>query len=121
MRVMIIDDSKVILSMVEGMLKEQGHSALKALNGREAIDLFKAGEKVDIILLDWNMPVVNGPEFLEAVRNEKLTDAPILMMTSENKMEYITKAISLGAKEYIMKPFTEDILFSKIDMVKGAA
>ena len=104
------------------MLPDEGYTTLDALNGQEAVDLLKSGEKVDVVLLDWNMPVMDGPTFLEAVRDEKLTDAPILMMTTENKIEKITKAISLGASEYIMKPFTEDILVSKIDFaLKQAA
>ena len=104
------------------MLPDEGYTTLDALNGQEAVDLLKSREKVDVVLLDWNMPVMDGPTFLEAVRDEKLTDAPILMMTTENKIEKITKAISLGASEYIMKPFTEDILVSKIDFaLKQAA
>ena len=122
MRVLVVDDSEHILAMVREMLPDEGYTTLDALNGQEAVDLLKSGEKVDVVLLDWNMPVMDGPTFLEAVRDEKLTDAPILMMTTENKIEKITKAISLGASEYIMKPFTEDILVSKIDFaLKQAA
>lgn len=118
MKVLIVDDSKAIYIMVSQMLMDAGHEALWAENGQHAIEVIKEGG-VELILLDWNMPVMNGPEFLEAVRKDKLTEAPIVMMTTENKPDYITKALELGASEYIMKPFTSDILINKMDLVTG--
>ena len=117
MKVLIVDDSKVIHMAVGEMLVKEGHSFCSAYDGLEAIDLIKKSGDVDLILLDWNMPNMNGAEFLEASNKDNFTDAIIVMMTTENKMEKITKALSLGAEEYIMKPFNDEILNSKIKIV----
>lgn len=117
MKIMIIDDSKHIQTLVADMLKEMGHETVGALDGQEAINILKDGTQVDLILLDWNMPNIDGPSFLKANQDESLTLSPIVMMTTETGLDKITKAIELGAKEYIMKPFTQDIIESKIKMV----
>ena len=116
MKVMIVDDSKAIYMMVSQMLQEQGHEAVWAEDGVDACEKL-AADKVDLILLDWNMPNMSGPEFLEKNKAEKITAAPIVMMTTENKPDYIKKALQLGAVEYIMKPFTSDILEDKLELV----
>ena len=116
MNIMIVDDSKAIYMMVSQMLEENGHTSVWAEHGEDAVAKLK-DSKVDAILLDWNMPVMTGPEFLEKNQSESLTNAPILMMTTENKPDHIKKALSLGAVEYIMKPFTSDILFDKLELV----
>jgi two-component system chemotaxis response regulator CheY len=115
MKIMIVDDSKAIYMMVSQMLNEQGHDAVWAEDGQDACDKLDK-EDVDLILLDWNMPNMDGPEFLEKNKAEGVTKAPIVMMTTENKPDYIKKALMLGAVEYIMKPFTSDILFNKIEL-----
>ena len=116
MKVMIIDDSKAIFMMVSKMLTDRGHEAIWAEDGIDACT--KLGQSdVDLVLLDWNMPNMNGPEFLEKNQSDSVTKAPIVMMTTENKPDYIKKALMLGAVEYIMKPFTADILFNKIELV----
>ena len=116
MNVLVVDDSKAIYMMVSQMLDEKGHKAIWAENGQDAIDKISAN-KIDLILLDWNMPVMTGPEFLEKNKNDSISEAPIVMMTTENKPDHIKKALSLGAVEYIMKPFTSDILFDKLELV----
>lgn len=119
MNILVVDDSRAIYAMVSQMLTAQGHTAVWAQDGKIAVDLLKSkSSKVDIILLDWNMPNMNGPEFLEANIKEKFTTAPIIMMTTENSPEHIKKALSLNAAEYIMKPFTSDILFNKISLIE---
>lgn len=118
--ILIVDDSKPIFLMVKEMLEECGVSAEWAENGSVAVE--KSIQKnYDIILLDWNMPELNGPEFLEKNLTEKFTQSPIVMMTTENGPDYIKKALELGASEYIMKPFSKDILVSKIEFaLKGS-
>lgn len=117
MKVMIVDDSKHILLLVEEMLVTQGHKVMKAENGAIARELAMQTPDIDLILLDWNMPEMDGPTFLEKNQQESFTKAAIIMMTTESGVEQITKAMSLGAREYIMKPFTQDILKSKISMI----
>ncbi len=119
MKVLVVDDSKAIFMMVSQMLDEANHTAIWAEDGSKAIEMIKENPDVELILLDWNMPVMNGPEFLQKNLDDNFTSAPIMMMTTENKPAYIKEALSLGATEYIMKPFTSDILFNKIDLVCG--
>ena len=114
---LIVDDSKPVCMMVSAMLNERNVENVRAENGQVAIDILKADHDIDLVLLDWNMPVMTGPEFLEYNKENKITTIPIVMMTTENKPEYIKQALMLGASEYIMKPFTADILFNKIELV----
>ncbi len=119
MNILVVDDSRAIYAMVSQMLTAGGHTSIWAQDGKIAMDLLlKKEQKVDVILLDWNMPNMNGPEFLEANMKSKFTNAPIVMMTTENSPEYIKKALSLNAAEYIMKPFTSDILFNKLSLIE---
>jgi two-component system chemotaxis response regulator CheY len=119
MKILIVDDSKHVHSIVTGMLEKVNYQSASAYHGLDAVEQLKGGLEVDLVLLDWNMPEMNGPEFLKAVKNQQLTSAPIVMMTTENSIEKITEAMGLGAQEYIMKPFTDDILLSKVDFVLG--
>lgn len=119
MNILVVDNSRAIYAMVSQMLTAGGHTSIWAQDGKIAMDLLlKKEQKVDVILLDWNMPNMNGPEFLEANMKSKFTNAPIVMMTTENSPEYIKKALSLNAAEYIMKPFTSDILFNKLSLIE---
>jgi two-component system chemotaxis response regulator CheY len=115
-KVLIVDDSKPIYLMVKEMLDGEVKASEWAKNGQVALDKI-AENDYDVILLDWNMPVVSGPEFLEINRAENRTSTPVVMMTTENGPDYIKKALELGAAEYIMKPFSKDILISKIEFI----
>lgn len=119
MKILVVDDSKAIFLMVSKMLEEAGHKGEWAEDGLEAVKYLESNKDIDAILLDWNMPNMNGPEFLQKNIDASLTEAPILMMTTENKPDFIKKALMLGASEYIMKPFTPDILFNKLSLVEG--
>ena len=122
MKILIVDDSSLIQKMVTGMLAELGHECESAVNGRIAVDMLAAGNTYDLILLDWNMPELNGPGFLDEIKSKGLNKFPVVMMTTENSMEHIQTALGKGASEYIMKPFTPDILDEKIRYVfEGAA
>jgi two-component system chemotaxis response regulator CheY len=116
-KILLIDDSRAIVAMVGAMIKEIGHEFESAEDGQKAVDFFTAGGKVDLVLLDWNMPNMNGLEFLQKNQTDKLTGSPIVMMTTENKPEKIQMALLTGASEYIMKPFTSDVLADKIAQV----
>jgi two-component system chemotaxis response regulator CheY len=118
MKILIVDDSKPILSMVSSMVTELGHEPLVAEHGQAAFDVIAKQPDVDLVLLDWNMPVMNGLEFLEKNQTESIFTIPIFMMTTENSPEKIQKALSSGAVDYIMKPFTVDILENKIELLE---
>jgi two-component system, chemotaxis family, chemotaxis protein CheY len=99
------------------ILEELRFTASEAENGRDALDQCRMSMP-DVVLLDWNMPVVDGIAFLVALRKEQGGDAPkVIFCTTENDVEHITRAISAGANEYIMKPFDRDIIEAKFHEV----
>ena len=118
MNILIVDDSKAIFTMVSQMLQEGGYTSVWAEDGIKAIEILAQNKSIDIILLDWNMPNMTGLEFLEKNMKDSITKAPIIMMTTENSPEKIRTALSMNASEYIMKPFTKDILFNKLTLIE---
>lgn len=117
MKILIVDDSKPILTMVSTMVSDLGHTPLTAENGEKAFEVIEQNKDLGLVLLDWNMPVLNGLEFLQKNQNEGIFSAPIFMMTTENSPEKIQTALSHGAVDFIMKPFTVDILENKIELM----
>jgi len=104
--------------MVSEILKELGHEPLTAKNGQIAFDMLTGGDQIDLVLLDWNMPVMTGIEFLQKNKAESAFSTPVFMMTTEKSPEKIQLALENGASDYIMKPFTPDILQNKIEMLQ---
>ena len=114
---LIVDDSRVIRMVARKILAELGFKTPEAADGKLALDACLA-EMPDAILLDWNMPVMSGIEFLRALRQTPGGDAPIVVFcTTENDLEHIQEAIVAGANEYIMKPFDAEILQAKFEQV----
>lgn len=114
MRALIVDDSKMVRMILSKLLRELQFEVLEAGDGQEAIERLYHGEQVDLMLVDWNMPIMDGFELLCAVRaNVLLSDIKIMMVTTESSMEQVQKALSAGANEYLMKPFTKDQLHEK--------
>lgn len=112
---LVVDDSRVVRQIVRRMLEGRGLDVQEAEDGARALQMCRTSPP-GCVLLDWNMPVMNGIEFLQALRAEFGESAPVVVFcTTENGMEYIQQAISCGAQEYIMKPFDEDILFGKLE------
>lgn len=117
MRIMVVDDSVLMRRHAVRVLKKSHHETIEAENGHKCLELL-CTENVDIILLDWNMPEMNGLEALTKIRSQsKLSQVKVLMMTSENKNERIQEALDKGADEYIMKPLSEDIIIEKINSI----
>lgn len=119
MKVLIIDDSRSARRFAHEILSNEGFVVTEAEDGAHAVQLLEQNPVFDIILCDWIMPNLNGIEFLETVRDRKLTSTPIIMMTTQDSPEDIAQAINAGATEYVMKPYTEDILIDKINLVLG--
>ena len=116
-RCLIVDDSKVIRMVARKILQELGFETDEAADGREAVE---ACQKTmpDAVLLDWNMPIMSGIEFLKELRAMPGGDAPIVVFcTTENDIQHIQEAIQAGANEYIMKPFDSEIIQSKFAQV----
>lgn len=114
MRALVIDDSKSIRSILTEILVGVGFTVEEAANGLEAMDLIKK-EKVDLALVDWNMPDMDGYEFIKAVRKDKAyKNMRMMMVTNETATNKVTEALKAGADEYIMKPFTRDMIVEKL-------
>jgi two-component system chemotaxis response regulator CheY len=110
---LVVDDSRVIRKVARRILEEIGFEIAEASDGMEALAWCRTAMP-DAILLDWNMPVMNGIEFLRHLRQEPGGDAPtVVFCTVENDVERIREALDAGAREYIMKPFDGDIIASK--------
>ena len=114
---LVVDDSRVVRKVARKILEELEFACDEAEDGRLAIDRCTA-QMPDAILLDWNMPVMNGIEFLRELRHMDGGAAPkVVMCTTENDVERIKEALGAGANEYIMKPFDSDIIQSKFTLV----
>jgi two-component system chemotaxis response regulator CheY len=118
MKILIVDDSKPILSLVSDMLNDLGHTPVTAIDGEDAYKVIAENSDIDLILLDWNMPNMTGIEFLEKNKAESIFTIPVMMMTTENEPSKIQRALETGAVDYIMKPFTADIIQNKIEMLE---
>ncbi len=114
---LVVDDSSVIRKVARRILEDLKFEIREAEDGQAALDICR--EKMpDAILLDWNMPVMDGLEFLTALRDEQGGDAPVVVFcTTENDVAHIARAIRAGANEYIMKPFDKDIVEAKFQEV----
>ena len=114
---LVVDDSRVIRNVARRILEALGFKVEEAADGQLALEACKRAMP-DGILLDWNMPVMNGIEFLRALRATPGGDAPIVLFcTTETEMTKIQQAIEAGANEYIMKPFDSEIVESKLRQV----
>lgn len=115
---LIVDDSKVIRKVARRILESLDFDIDEAGDGREALERVTAMSP-DVILLDWNMPVMSGMEFLRALRSDRSLAAQpkVVFCTTENDMAHIRAALDAGADEYIMKPFDREILQSKLAQV----
>jgi two-component system, chemotaxis family, chemotaxis protein CheY len=117
---LIVDDSRVIRKVARRILEDMGFEIAEAADGVEALAWCRAAMP-DAVLLDWNMPVMNGIEFLKRLRTEPGGEAPtVVFCTVENDMKRIVEALDCGADEYIMKPFDGDIIASKFAQARLA-
>jgi two-component system chemotaxis response regulator CheY len=118
MRALVIDDSRTTRAIIGQILREIGLEVVEAANGREGLEQLRLDPELDLVLVDWNMPEMNGLDFLRAVRAQpEYQSLRVLMVTSETGREQVMRALSAGANEYIMKPFTRDILVAKLSML----
>lgn len=114
---LIVDDSKVIRMVAKKILQELSFETQEAEDGKIALDIC-IKKLPDAILLDWNMPNMNGIDFLRELRKLPGGEAPVVVFcTTENDIEHIQEAISAGANEYIMKPFDSEIMQAKFSQV----
>ena len=114
---LVVDDSSVIRKVARRILEGLDFQILEAEDGQKALEVCKRGLP-DAILLDWNMPVMDGYEFMVQLRRMPGGDAPIVVFcTTENGVDHISRALQAGANEYIMKPFDKEIVTAKFQEV----
>ena len=118
MRALIVDDSRAMRLILTRILGELGFETVDAQNGREALTRVAVAGQFDVALVDWNMPEMNGLEFIRAVRAEGgHPDLTLVMVTTETETGQVVRALAAGANEYIMKPFSRDVLVDKLSML----
>ncbi len=117
-RFLVVDDMSTMRKIIRTILAQLGYTNVdEAENGKEALAKLRTGN-YQFVLLDWNMPEMDGLETLKAIRaDEKLKDIPVIMVTAEAKKENVLTAIQAGANNYIVKPFTPEVLKEKIEKV----
>jgi two-component system chemotaxis response regulator CheY len=116
-QVLIVDDSSLIRRVSRRMLESLSFVVIEAENGLDAIRICQS-EVVDLVLLDWNMPVMDGLSFLKLLRSSTLTKQPkVIFCTTEQSPEKISLAMECGANEFLMKPYDEEILHLKLRQV----
>lgn len=115
----VVDDSRAVRMILARTLQDLGFEVREAANGREALELLAdGGPGVRLVLADWNMPEVNGLELVRRLRQDpRLASLPVVMVTTETELDQMAAALAAGANEYVMKPFTRDILIEKLQMV----
>jgi two-component system chemotaxis response regulator CheY len=118
MRALVVDDSSTMRKILALTLKRRSFEVLEAKNGLDALTVLDNSDSVDLVLLDWNMPEMDGLELLTRVRqNQKFDAIKIMMVTTETSLGEMSKALAVGANEYIMKPFTSDIVITKLELL----
>jgi len=117
-KALVVDDSRAVRTILARALVEIGFEVQEAANGREALDAIEAGGSgVKLVLADWNMPEMNGLDLLKRLRqNPALSSLAVVMVTTETDLDRIAEALDAGANEYVMKPFTQEVLTEKLQM-----
>lgn len=118
MRALVVDDSRAMRMLLKTILKGEGFETVEAGHGGEGLERLKETAGMSVALVDWNMPEMNGLEFVKAVRSSSAyDDMRIVMVTTEAELPKMAEALESGANEYLMKPFTKEALHDKLVMV----
>lgn len=122
LKVLVVDDSRTIRRILGGILADLGFETCEAGNGKDALAVLErqreAGTPVSLALIDWNMPEMNGFEFLQQLRADaRNAELVAIMVTTETQVDQMVAALEAGANEYIMKPFTKDVIQEKLQLL----
>jgi len=115
MRALVVDDSRSMRTIILKQLKELGFEVYEAENGQQAMSRLHEVKNIQLVLLDWNMPEMDGLEVLGLIRAETAyKDVRVMMVTTESEMSRVATALEAGASEYLMKPFDREALLEKL-------
>ena len=122
-KILVAEDSALLRNMYRMIFKQvEGCTLLQAEDGKKALDMLSSNPDVDVIILDINMPVISGLDFLEIIRNEELyKNIPVIIVSTEGKEDDINRGLALGADAYIIKPFKSADLHGLIEKVTSKA
>jgi two-component system chemotaxis response regulator CheY len=118
MLALVVDDSRAMRSILTRLLTNLGFDVAQAGDGAEALSVLNSGCRPEVILVDWNMPVMDGLTFIKNVRaREDLRDISLMMVTTESEQGQIVRALAAGAHEYVIKPFTDEVIAEKLALL----
>jgi two-component system chemotaxis response regulator CheY len=118
MQALVVDDSRAMRAILTRLLDGLGFDVAQAGDGQEALSVLASGVRPDVILVDWNMPVMDGLTFIKECRaNEEFRDIALMMVTTESEQAQIVRALAAGAHEYVIKPFTEEVIAEKLALL----
>jgi len=118
MQALVVDDSRAMRAILTRLLDGLGFDVAQAGDGQEALEVLAGGVRPDVILVDWNMPVMDGLTFIKQCRaHDDYRDIVLMMVTTESEQAQIVRALAAGAHEYVIKPFTEDDIAEKLALL----
>jgi two-component system, chemotaxis family, chemotaxis protein CheY len=121
LKFLVVDDSSTMRRIIKNTLSRLGHeNVFEGENGLEGWNILDTDPKIDMLITDWNMPEMNGLELVKKVRSDKrFSDLPIIMVTTEGGKTEVITALKAGVNNYIVKPFTPQVLKEKLSVVLG--
>ncbi len=118
MKAIVIDDSSAMRRILRRLLEGIGFEVYEAGDGQQGLDCLRDNPNPDVVLVDWNMPVMDGLQFVKAVRaNADLEQLKLMMVTTETEPHRMAQAMISGVDEFVMKPFTSEILVDKLNLL----
>lgn len=118
MRALVVDDSKAMRVILSQILRDLHFEVLEACDGLDAVKKLEGQGPIELALVDWNMPNMKGIDFVQHVRERNLRpEMRIVMVTTETEMDFVQQALVAGADEYVMKPFTKDVILEKLGLI----
>jgi len=118
MQALVVDDSRAMRAILTRLMTGLGFEVSQAGDGAQALAVLAAGLRPDVVLVDWNMPVMDGLTFVRTVRSrQELRDIPLMMVTTESEQGQIVRALAAGAHEYVIKPFSDEVIAGKLALL----
>jgi two-component system, chemotaxis family, chemotaxis protein CheY len=118
MQALVVDDSRAMRSILARLMTNLGFEVAQAGDGQDALDQLEAGLRPDVALVDWNMPVMDGLTFIKSVRaRDEFRDMSLMMVTTESEHTNIVRALAAGAHEYVIKPFSDEVISEKLALL----